>query len=385
MKKSIKLALILSVLGALVSTYLLYHHLSIHLGRSLEPSFCSISALFDCDVVARSSYSEVLGVPVASGGMFYFAFFAYLLFRYRNNPNWGVFKATSVLGLVPVIVLLAISLTQIRSICIVCVGSYLIVLLIAATVFRDTEARGVNLNFGGLLRVVFLDKKGRLDLLSPLLLAGLFAVVGGFPAYLLNTHRSSVPTLPFEELMYNRYLSQRVNAGLVVEGDFSLGDPASSITVVAFSDFGCPACALAARTLEKLRNDFPIRIVFKNFPLDQSCNRMIENPFHEFSCQAAAIARCAGRGDGREFWRVHDELFALNQLSAELIAEISTGVDSACISEELVKIRSDVEQGVALNIEGTPTVFLNGRRVPSPSEQNLRELIKRILRETPTA
>lgn len=379
MKANLKLALGLSVVGLIVSAYLLYHHLSIHLGQSLGPSFCSISSSFDCDAVARSSYSELFGVPVASGGIFYFSLWIYLLLRFRSAPRWGAFKAAALIGLVPVIFLLAVSLTQIRSVCIVCAFSYLIVLGIAALIFRSEEAKGEAISLGGLAGALLLDDRGRLDLLNPLLLCALFGIVGGVPAYMLSEHRSKVPTIPYEELMYQRYLSQRSEDGLVTGRDFFLGAADAPLTVVVFSDFACPACAMAARTLEKLREEFPLKIVFKNFPLDQSCNRMIDRAFHEHSCHAAVLARCAAKPDSGEFWRVHDQLFAAGEISAELIAEASKGIDKACVDSELSAVKEDIEQGISLNIDGTPAIYLNGRKVQGPSERNLRTLFRKLL------
>src|SRR5213080_2481233 len=55
---------LLAIAGIVVSSVALYHHYG-----SSKTSYCDIGENFNCDVVNRSTYSTVLGIPVALIGI----------------------------------------------------------------------------------------------------------------------------------------------------------------------------------------------------------------------------------------------------------------------------------------------------------------------------
>lgn len=75
----------------------------------------------------------------------------------------------------------------------------------------------------------------------------------------------------------------------------SIGPKTAPITIVEFSDFQCPYCRVAAISLKTVMQRFPgkVRLVFRNYPLDNSCNRMMQRPLHTNPCEAAKAAYCA--------------------------------------------------------------------------------------------
>src|SRR5690606_25971169 len=92
--------------------------------------------------------------------------------------------------------------------------------------------------------------------------------------------------------------------------DFRKGGDQAAVVLTEFADFQCPACASFAPTLETLHKDFGDRIliVYKNYPLDTTCNPQLSNQIHEFACDMAVAARCAGQYE--KFWQFHDLAFA---------------------------------------------------------------------------
>jgi protein-disulfide isomerase len=152
-----------------------------------------------------------------------------------------------------------------------------------------------------------------------------------------------------------------------------LGPESAPVTIVEFSDFECPYCREAANALGamKERRGDEVRLVFKDFPLDTSCNPHISQQIHPLACRAAVLAACAGRQD--RFWEMHDAIFALPELTEESLDALpgSLGLDmgsfAACESDEgiLASVRSDVELARELGVSGTPTLFVNGRQAPS--------------------
>lgn len=126
--------------------------------------------------------------------------------------------------------------------------------------------------------------------------------------------------------------------------------------------------------LEKYPND--VRIVFKNFPIRS----------HKFAIQAALAALAAGRQN--KFWEFHDELFKnYNRLNDQKVQEIVTqlGLDQKQFDEhkkspvEAARIRQDYEEGLKLGVRGTPTLFINGRKVKNRSVQNMEAIINQEL------
>ena len=126
--------------------------------------------------------------------------------------------------------------------------------------------------------------------------------------------------------------------------------------------------------LEKYPND--VRVVFKNFPIRS----------HKFAIQAAMAALAAGRQN--KFWEFHDELFKnYNRLNDEKVQEIVTqlGLDQKQFDEhkkspvETARIRQDYEEGLKLGVRGTPTLFINGRKVKNRSMQNMEAIIDQEL------
>jgi protein-disulfide isomerase len=138
------------------------------------------------------------------------------------------------------------------------------------------------------------------------------------------------------------------------------GAAAAPITVVLFSDFQCPFCKKVEPTLAQLEKDYPgkVRLVWKNFPLDM----------HPGSKLAAAAA-VAAHGQGK-FWPMHDRLLASHQPLDRPALEgyarelgLEPGRFQAALDAADAVLDADLKQAATLGVTGTPTVFVNGRRV----------------------
>jgi protein-disulfide isomerase len=147
----------------------------------------------------------------------------------------------------------------------------------------------------------------------------------------------------------------------------SRGPDKAPVTIVEFSDLQCPHCKDAQPIIDKLLTDEPnARFVFQNFPL----------PSHNWAAKAANYADCIGRSSKDAFWKfvqgTFDAQSSITEANADekLTAIADTaGVKGAematCAAKADTKTR--VEQSVALGqsvgVTGTPTVFVNGRRI----------------------
>jgi protein-disulfide isomerase len=157
------------------------------------------------------------------------------------------------------------------------------------------------------------------------------------------------------------------------------------ILIVGFSDLECPHCKAAEPVLDKLLADFPqVRFVFQQFPLPAS--------LHPWAMKAAQYADCAGRMDKDAFWKYVNTVFenqggiALATADDQLTAfATAVGLDGAKVAacaaapETGARVKKSMDLGQSLDINETPTVFINGRRVKSlasiPYEQ-LKALVQ---------
>ncbi len=142
------------------------------------------------------------------------------------------------------------------------------------------------------------------------------------------------------------------------------GPRTAPVTVVVFSDFQCPFCRKLSGTLEELAKAYPndVRVVFKHNPL----------PFHARAEPAAELAleALARRGEAG-FWQVHDALFAGEALEDSDLAEIAKaakldpGQAAAAVASHKYQEAIEHDQDLAGDLEanGTPTSFVNGRKL----------------------
>lgn len=151
----------------------------------------------------------------------------------------------------------------------------------------------------------------------------------------------------------------------------AMGAKTPAISLVEFSDLQCPHCKAAQPIVEKLVADFPqVRYVFQEFPLPAN--------LHPWAMKAAQYADCAAQINKEAFWKYIDSIFA-NQGGIALataddkLKELATGAGldaskvSACAAtpETDARVKKSMELGQALEVNETPTIFINGRRVKS--------------------
>ncbi len=72
----------LAVCGIVVSSVSLQHHYA-----KSKTEYCDIGETFNCDIVNRSAYSKILGIPVALIGMLGYAVLAGLATVYRERQD----------------------------------------------------------------------------------------------------------------------------------------------------------------------------------------------------------------------------------------------------------------------------------------------------------
>jgi protein-disulfide isomerase len=169
----------------------------------------------------------------------------------------------------------------------------------------------------------------------------------------------------------------------------SRGPADAPVTVVDFSDLQCPHCKDAHPTLEKLvAENKNVRLIFQNFPL----------PMHDWAAKAAAYADCVSRSSNDAFWKFISSVFATQaDITAanadEKLTALgdSAGVKGADIAacaakpETTSRVEKSVALGKALNVNSTPTIFVNGRRLPAVPYEVLVKLVDFAAKENTQA
>lgn len=151
----------------------------------------------------------------------------------------------------------------------------------------------------------------------------------------------------------------------------SFGPADAKITLVVFSDFQCPYCRAFARVLtDTLPKKYPkdIRVIFKDFPIES---------LHPWAEAAAEAGHCVGDGNPGAFWAFHDWIFQnqgeinpgnLRDKTLGFAKEhnLNAGKIAGCMDTHSTKpeVEKSLQEGRALEIQQTPTFYLNGRPVP---------------------
>jgi len=154
------------------------------------------------------------------------------------------------------------------------------------------------------------------------------------------------------------------------------GPEIAAVTVVQFADFQCPFCQMNAGLPDKLMAEFPnqVRFVFKNFAIGK-------HPGANGAAKAAWAAHQQGK-----FWEMHDAIYGGNiqQLSAELLRGYAEkiGLDMAKYDADVASpqaqnaVSSDKIHAKKMRVRGTPTYFVNGKRVQGASQDAVRTKVQ---------
>jgi protein-disulfide isomerase len=169
----------------------------------------------------------------------------------------------------------------------------------------------------------------------------------------------------------------------------SLGDSKALVTLVEFSDFECPVCRSLHDVLRGMLPNYPqVRVVFKDFPLEQ---------LHPWARTAALAGHCAYQQDPKAFWKVYDAIYdqqevisASNAWSKMTDFAADAGLNSdafkACMASPEAGAAVDASRtnGQELEVNSTPTVFVNGRRLVGADPHALEQYIQyEIARQKP--
>lgn len=186
--------------------------------------------------------------------------------------------------------------------------------------------------------------------------------------------RGEVSDLSKDPLAANRALMDLKDAP-------SVGDAKSAVTLVEFSDFECPVCRSLHDIMRGIMQNYPqVRVVFKDYPIEV---------LHPWARTAAIAGRCAYMQEPAAFWKMYDLIYDNQDIisasnawmkMSEYAGQIGLNADTfrSCMAgpEAGAAVDASRANGQKLDVNSTPTIFVNGRRMVGADAHLIEQYIQ---------
>ena len=161
----------------------------------------------------------------------------------------------------------------------------------------------------------------------------------------------------------------------------AMGNANPTVTLVEYSDFECPVCRNLHDVLRDMLPKYPqVRVVFKDFPLDS---------IHPWARTAALAGRCAYQQNPAAFWKMYDAIYDGQEIISAANAYtkmtdfagqagLDAGALKSCMAgpEATAAVDASRANGLQLEVNSTPTIFVNGRRLVGADGRTLEQYIQ---------
>lgn len=363
----------------------------VHYKLLTDPTYvspCDMSATFNCSQAYLSRYGSLWGVPVALGGVLWFALvaliagFAKPTARDETSAAGGYVFALSVVGLAAVMYLGYASYFRLHTLCILCMGTYVsvIAIFLISGMARTTAVTRLP---GRLPRdIKHLVSGPVMPIIALLYVGGATALVMRFPHDAAPAPVQQQMPADFEQRFAEAWAQQpRIELGVKV--------PGAKVIIVKFNDYLCPSCKGMENSYKPIidkyaaSNPGAVALVLKDWPWNKECNFAIGQGIngHQLSCRAAVAARIAkdkGKFDEMRDWLFSQQEFLIEDgmngskkgpaMIADKVKELTGVADfEKQYAAKLEDIKRDVADGKAVGVGSTPTYFVNGVQITSPN------------------
>jgi protein-disulfide isomerase len=157
------------------------------------------------------------------------------------------------------------------------------------------------------------------------------------------------------------------------------GPKDAKITIVEFSDYQCPFCSQAEPLIDQVMQAYPkdVQRVYKQFPLTS---------IHPNALPASKAAVAAGKQG--KFWEMHQKLFSnqrelspdnYKKWAEELKLDTARFEKDMASPEVQAQIDKEMQEARAADVTGTPTIFVNGKRLQQRSFDGFKAVIDAAL------
>jgi len=178
-------------------------------------------------------------------------------------------------------------------------------------------------------------------------------------------------------------LSGTVDVNRLVTADSArIGSDSAKVTLVEFGDYQCPSCAFSHVVVKDLIQTYPTQLsfVFRHFPLSQ-------HPLAPLAAQAAEAA-----GEQGKYWEMHDILYEnqtqwstaadpvkyFQTYATNLSLDLTKFTESVSSTKFAGKIQQGLADGSAINVNATPTFYLNGQKFTGTT-QDLKAAVQALI------
>lgn len=386
----------ISLVGVVIAALLTWEKFA-----GVDLPLCSTDGVFDCAGVNASKYSAIRGIPIAALGFVAYVLMAGLaVTRIRKGPDQaaGSMAYAFLLALGSVAFsafLFYVSKVVLEKFCLYCIALYVVN---ASLLVASWGALGGPGRLASAIRAD-LDGMGRQKPVA-YALSGLIVVLGVVAAVKPGpfwTGEATTISIPIgntdkwkEEARASILNAPYMNPG--PGGGYGKGAENPILTIVEFADLECPACRRQSWELGELVHKYPdqVRVVFRHFPLDMKCNSTMRRVLHQHACDTSLAAEAAGLQG--KFWEYHDAVYhpsdnlfkpngqpdlspEANRKRAQKLGLDVKEWEAALGREDLLqKLVDDITDAVGFGVTSTPTLFVNGRKIPGMADVRTFEL-----------
>lgn len=366
------LIIIANAVGLLASIYSLFF--TEKLNNFILPGnlICDINKTISCSSIYLSSYSSIFNLPVSLFAMLFFWFVLFSMIMYRNKENHNqMFQLISIINTVALIgclYLLYVLFFILKSVCISCLLIDSIVLfnfIILFSYFRRTLKTPKNI-----FPQLFI--KNWAFILSFLILFGSGLVLYKTYQIIINSKNKE-----FAEAFF----MQEQREDIACSNSIFFGNKNAKVKIRIFNDIYCGYCKIASEKYRQIfSKDSTVNIEFIFYPLNHRKDKKQERPqINTFLYRVMFSASL-----DKEFWNFHD-----------IIINQAKNIDSLKVFEIAEKSLDDfekfkfnftsrnnnysLEENISLSekykVQGTPTIFINGREFQQWTNINLLKMI----------
>ena len=365
------LIVLLALIGLALSIELCVVYYNANFAVDAAPSICAINDMMDCDSVAKTSYSQFLGVPLSLWGVILYIFFLFMSFvdKIKNirflgflevfkNPESYIF-CIALFSFIMSMILGGISVFKINSICIFCFMTYFIDLLIAII----SKTKGISI-----LKEVKISINDFIEAIKVKKYAISFVIVMSiFAGILLFTYQTNILSpQTAEQIEMKKYFK---NYDSITDGN-TMGPKEADVIIHEYIDYNCGGCFLANLYLHRIVMEFEnVKVIQHNVPLERACNHNMQHEGHKNSCIKSKYALAAAKQN--MYWQMSDILFEQSPENEKEIIEkarlldfdikkLKEDANSEKIAEEL---QESIREADSKGITGTPTFLIGMRKI----------------------
>jgi uncharacterized membrane protein/protein-disulfide isomerase len=347
-------------------------------------SFCDINETWSCATVYESRYGSFRGVPVAIGGVIWFAAATLLVLSGgardpRTQPS-SLAEAVpaylfllSIIGLSFVLYLGYASFFVLKTYCLLCLITYAAVIGIFILSGSASNIAMSSLPSRALRDLNTLVRTPLALTVVLLFAVGAVSAVAFFPrqpdpALQATSASGGAPLDQNQQSEFERWYASLERIPM------PLGAGGAKVVVVKFNDYQCPPCRQTFQmykpVLAKWQASHPgqVTLVTKDYPLEPECNVHAPGGQHLAACEAAVAVRLArekGRADAMENWLFDNQSSMTPSLVREGAREIGRVTDfDSRYTATLDLVKADIALGAKSGVKATPTFFINGVRIP---------------------